>query len=163
MNIFAYVIIIIICFLIQFTIVPLLSIRDITPDLILIMVISFAFRMGQFWGVLVGCIAGLFWDIFGTEIIGLSSLSKTIAGFVAGFLGRERIERRLSVLTGLLFITTFIHDIVYYSILTIGTSASLWKILVRFVIPKTLYTVIIAIMIHLIWPQGLWGKFKKIV
>lgn len=162
MNVSAYIIIVILTFLVQFTIVPLFSIRDITPDLILILVISMAFRLGQFWAVLFGCFAGLFWDLFGTEFVGLSSLSKTIVAFIAGFLGRERVERRSSVLIVLLFFTILIHDAVYYSILSIGTAVSLWKILLQVVFPKTFYTLIIAIMLHLVWPQGLWGKFKKI-
>lgn len=161
MNASAYVIIFIISFLLQLTIVPLFSIHDITPDIILIIVVSVAIRRGQLWGVLGGCILGLFWDIFGTEFVGLSSLSKSIAGFMAGFFGRERIEKRFGVLLGLLFFTMLIHDFVYFSVLSIGLSISLWKILIRYVFPSTLYTLIIALMIHLIWPTGLWGKPKR--
>ncbi|MFQ6114308.1 MAG: rod shape-determining protein MreD [bacterium] len=156
-----YVFLFFVSLILQITIAPLFSIREITPDLILVMVIIIAIQKGRVWGVVAGCLAGLIFDLFGAGLVGLSSLTKTVAGYTAGFLGSERIERRLSVVVGLLFLSILIHDLLYFSILSIGTAISIWKTFARYVLPTSFYTLIFALVIHLIWPKVLWGKIEE--
>ncbi|MFQ5822455.1 MAG: rod shape-determining protein MreD [bacterium] len=161
MRTFIYVFLFFISLILQITVISLFSIKEITPDLILILVIIVAIQKGRVWGVVAGCIAGVIIDIFGTGIIGLSSLTKSVAGYIAGFFGSERIERSFSVDFGLLFLSLLVHDILYFSILSIGTSFSIWKTLLIYVLPTSFYTLILALMIHLVWPKILWGKNKE--
>lgn len=144
----------------QITIVSLFSIKEITPDIVLLTVIVIAIQKGRVWGVVAGCLAGLIFDFFGTGFIGLSSLTKSVSGYVAGFFVSERIESRFSVVFGLLFLSILIHDLLYFSTLSIGTNISIWKTFLRYVLPTSFYTLIFAVMIHLIWPKVLWGKFR---
>lgn len=161
MKVLAYGVIFLISFLLQFKIAPLFSIADIQPDFLLITVIAVAFRENQIWGALSGCGAGLLWDILGTGFIGLSALSNSVAGYLAGFLAGKRVERRLSILIGLLLVTIFTHDLIYFFILDLGAPISPWKVLIRYVLPTTAYTFSIALMVHMVLPSGLWSKSRR--
>jgi rod shape-determining protein MreD len=156
-----YVFLFFVALLLQITIMSLFSIKEITPDIVLIMVIIISIQKGRVWGVVAGCIAGLIFDIFGAGLVGLSALSKSVAGYIAGFLGSERIERRFGVVFGLLLVTLLIHDLLYFSILSIGTTISIWSTFIIYVLPTSFYTLVFALMLHLLWPKVLWGKFKE--
>ncbi|NIR51177.1 rod shape-determining protein MreD [candidate division KSB1 bacterium] len=142
----------------QKTFAPLFSIKSITPDLVLIGVMAISLQHGRVWGVLIGFSAGLLFDILGTEFVGLSSLSKSVAAYLAGFFGAERLERRSGGIIGFLFLVLFAHDCMYYSILSIGTPAGFWSTLFKQALPTAIYTLVFMIMIDLVWPKALWRK-----
>ncbi|RMD93625.1 MAG: rod shape-determining protein MreD [Calditrichaeota bacterium] len=157
MSLTAYLIFFIILFISQLTFVPLFSIKNFTPDVLLIGVISFALQQGQFRAIIVGFLVGLFYDYFGTNLIGLSALSKALAGFVAGFWVKEHIEKKFGLYLALVFFTIILHDIVFYGILSISTNLSFLQTFFKVVIPGSIYTFFILILLHLTWPRLIWG------
>ena len=60
-------------------------------DLVLIVVVYLALISGPVAGLLLGSAAGLVQDSLSSGIIGIGGLSKTVVGFVAGFLGTQFI------------------------------------------------------------------------
>jgi rod shape-determining protein MreD len=60
-------------------------------DLVLIVVVYLALVSGPVAGLLIGSVAGLVQDSLSSGIIGIGGLSKTVVGFVAGFLGTQFI------------------------------------------------------------------------
>ena len=144
--------------LLQLTIAPLFSIKDVMPDFILIMIVAIALQKGRTWGIIAGCFAGLLFDNFGTGFVGLSSLTNTMTAFLAGFIGGERLERRFVSIVGFLFLLLLIHDTMYFTIISIGTSISFGDIFVHFALPTTIYTLTFMTMINLVWPRALWGS-----
>ena len=60
-------------------------------DLVLIVVVYLALISGPVTGLLLGSAAGLVQDSLSSGIIGIGGLSKTVVGFVAGFLGTQFI------------------------------------------------------------------------
>jgi rod shape-determining protein MreD len=144
--------------LLQLSVAPLFSIKDITPDFILIVVVAIALQRGRMWGIIVACLAGLLFDVFGSGFVGLSSLAKTITAFLAGFIGGERLERRFLSIVGFLFLLLLVHDSLYFTILSIGTSIGFWSTILRFALPTTVYTLTFMTMINLVWPRLLWGR-----
>lgn len=150
-----------ICVILQITIIPLFAIKDISPNLVLIIVISVAIRQGKFWGVIAGFFAGLIFDSFGTAFVGLSSLTNSISAFVAGFLLGEQLERRFAVIVGLIFASLLIHDFFYYMILSIGMPIGFWTNLFKNVLPQSFYTLLFMIIVHLSVPKGLWRPAKR--
>ncbi len=75
--------------LIQLTIAPLISYRNIGPDLIILPVIYFSIKEGQMFGMVLGFIVGFLFDLISGGMIGSSMFSKTIAGFIAGYFFNE--------------------------------------------------------------------------
>ncbi len=147
--------------ILQITIISLFSIKGISPNLILILVISVSIQRGKFWGVVAGFSAGLVFDAFGTAFVGLSSLANSISAFVAGFLLGEQLEQRFGVIVGLILVSLLIHDFLYYTILSIGISIGFWVTLFKHVVPQSFYTLIFMVIIHMVLPRGLWAPAKK--
>jgi len=156
-----YIAFFILCIILQITIIPLFSIKGISPDLIIILVISVSIQRGKFWGVVAGFSTGLVFDAFGTALVGLSSLANSISAFVAGFLLGEQVEQRFGVIVGLILVSLLIHDFLYYTILSIGTSIGFWVTLFKHVVPQSFYTLIFMVIIHMVLPRGLWAPAKK--
>lgn len=75
--------------LLQSTVVPLISIVGIIPDLILILLVYFTLRLGQMHGTILGFVFGFFLDIITGNIFGSAMIAKTVSGFVAGYFYNE--------------------------------------------------------------------------
>lgn len=75
--------------LLQSTLVPLISIVGVIPDLILILLVYFTLRMGQIHGTILGFIYGFLLDMITGNILGSAMIAKTISGFAAGYFYNE--------------------------------------------------------------------------
>jgi rod shape-determining protein MreD len=73
----------------QSTIVPLISIVGVIPDLILILLVYFTLRLGQIHGAILGFVYGFLLDMITGNIFGSAMIAKTISGFVAGYFYNE--------------------------------------------------------------------------
>ena len=83
-NILKWAGIFLLCVVLQTTVVPLIGLSGITPDLLMVALFFFALKTGQMTAVWVGFFLGLGQDLFSTSILGQNALSKTIAGYFAG-------------------------------------------------------------------------------
>jgi rod shape-determining protein MreD len=75
--------------LIQGTVIPLIAVNGIIPDLILILLVFYSMNYGQLYGTVLGFIFGFLFDLITGSLLGSSMLSKTIAGFIAGYFSNE--------------------------------------------------------------------------
>ena len=78
----------------QTTLGPLLLRGSIGVDLGLVVVAYVGLVLGPSAGLLAGSVTGLAQDAIAGDIVGVSGLSKTIAGFLVGFVGRLFIVAR---------------------------------------------------------------------
>jgi len=75
--------------IIQITLIPFLSYRQIAPDLILILLVFFTLSAGQLKGTIMGFTLGLLFDIISGGVIGSAAFSKTLCGFLTGYFYNE--------------------------------------------------------------------------
>ncbi|MBI9071648.1 MAG: rod shape-determining protein MreD [Melioribacteraceae bacterium] len=75
--------------ILQMTIVPFLTFSFIAPDLIMILVIYFALRDGQMFGMVLGFVLGLLFDLFSGSLLGGHMFAYTLTGFIAGYFYNE--------------------------------------------------------------------------
>ncbi len=75
--------------IIQLTIIPLIAIEGIGPDLLLITLVYFSISYGQLFGTMLGAFYGLAFDLITGSLIGSSMLAKTVTGFTAGYFSTE--------------------------------------------------------------------------
>jgi rod shape-determining protein MreD len=141
---------------IQTTLVRFVAIADITPDLPLLLVIVIAIRRGQIAGTVAGFSIGLLLDLLSGSMVGLSALTKTASGFVAGYFYNE--NKTLQTLGGyaLILITLLVsalHNLLYFFVFLQGTDPGLSGVLFRYGIPTTLYTAAAALL-----PMFVWGR-----
>jgi rod shape-determining protein MreD len=144
--------------LLQTTLIPLLSVQDIYPDLLLIGVIITGIRHGSTPAILAGCLAGFVQDAAMTQLYGLSSLAKSVAGFVAGYFSREKLKYNFAITVGVIAATALTNSVIYQSIYYFNANIGLGWVIVRYIIPHFIYTVVVGIIVNAIWPGGLWGK-----
>ncbi len=141
---------------VQTVIVPFISVANTVPDVLLVWIVYVAVRQGQIAGTVTGFAAGLILDLLGGQFLGLGALSKTIAGFLAGYFYNEnKIEQILGNTQFLIIaaLASFVHNAVYYIIFVQGSSVSIFTAVFQFGLLSTVYTVVAALFPVLIYSR----------
>ena len=117
--------------IIQTTIVPLIAINGVVPDLIIILVVFYTLKMGQMHGTVLGFIYGLLFDLITGGLLGSSMLSKTITGFITGYFYNENkkdiyLKSFIFPLIVLLASTIDSFILSFFSTLDLNTSINLF-------------------------------------
>jgi len=146
-----YAILLIVLAAVQKTLIWLLAVTsyDITPDIVLIGLVYISIRKGKITGSVGGFVIGLILDFFSFSFLGLMALSKTSAGFLAGFFNNEnKIERytKSYVFVIIVFVCSLVNNVLYFSLYFQGTMLSFADVLLRYVIPTAIYTAFISIL-----------------
>ncbi len=134
--------------ILQTTFIPFLSIAGFLPDILLIWVVYIAVRRGQMEATIIGFLVGLLQDAVSMQFFGLGALTKTIAGFVAGYFFNENsTEQTLGSYRFLtiIVVSSFVHNIIYYGIFLQGIQDSVVPTMLEFSIATSLYTVVVSV------------------
>ena len=111
-------ILIIICFVLQTSLLPLIEIANINPNLLLILTVSFGLMRGRMEGMFVGFFCGFLYDIYFGFIIGPYMLIYMLIGYCNGFFHRlYQVDDIL--LPVIIMIFDVIPDMFYTAILTV--------------------------------------------
>jgi rod shape-determining protein MreD len=133
----------------QTTFVPFLSIGGFVPDLFLIWVVYIAVRRGQMEAIITGFLVGLLQDAVTTQFFGLSALTKTIAGFVAGYFFNENsTEQTLGSYRFILILllSSSVHNFLYYGIFLQGIQDAVVTTTIEFSVATALYTALLSML-----------------
>ncbi len=141
---------------IQSTIVPLVAIVGVVPDLILILLVYFTLRMGQLHGTILGFIYGFLLDLITGNIFGSAMISKTLSGFVTGYFYNENkldLYFKSVVFSLIVFLSSTIDSFIF----SFFSSVELEKtILLRFfeqgMFPG-IYTAVISLVLVMFHPR----------
>ena len=104
--------------------------------------------------MLFGFFAGLGQDIVLSQLYGLHALSKTIAGFVAAQIAGSKAKFDLQTTLGLAFISAFAHNLVYDGVYYINLGFGVVLLLMRYVLPNTVYTVAFVAILQILNPAN---------
>jgi rod shape-determining protein MreD len=133
----------------QASLIQFIAIAGVTPDIVLIYVIVVALREGQVRGTVWGFAIGLAGDVLTGSFLGLGALTKTAAGFVAGYFYNEASpEQPLATYTFLIVVATagLMHNLLYYLFALQGLSVPLSTIIFKYVAGSTVYTLLVALV-----------------
>lgn len=144
--------------LLQTTLLPLISVGGLVPDVVLIGIIILGIRHGAVQAIIAGCLVGFAQDAFVAHLFGLSSLANSCSGFVAGYFSREKVKYNLQVTLSVVLATALVHDVIFFLIYKLGSNLGFFRMLIRYALPTSIYTSVIAFIIHTVWPGGLWGR-----
>lgn len=134
--------------LVQMLVVPFIAIEKIIPDIVIIFVVYVALKNGQISGTIVGFIFGLLVDLTIDFVLGLSALSKTFAGFVAGYFYSEPkifINTKTLRFSVIVAVASIVDGIVYFFISLFGGDLGV-KGFLRLVVGKTVYTFVLSLI-----------------
>ena len=79
-----YFLTIVICFLLQCTVMDLISIGSVTPNLMLVFCVSMGLMRGRKSGLWAGFFSGLFVDLFFGSVFGFYALIYMYIGYLSG-------------------------------------------------------------------------------
>lgn len=102
-------------FFLQFYLSEFMSINMIRPDFMSIFILYTAIKFGRFYGVIAGFILGMLSDLAGVgSYFGLSSLTYSITGYLAGFL-KDKYNRLIPLYFHLIWVGVILLQFLIYS------------------------------------------------
>jgi rod shape-determining protein MreD len=139
-----------VCFILQTTVVRVIGISGVVPDLLMLALFFLAIKTGQMPAVWVGFLLGLAQDLFSPAILGQNALSKSVAGFFAGFFNEKMMRIDILIQLVLLLVTFVLSDALYFVIQIVKTgSGNVLHDLVATTIPRALYSMLFALLPYL--------------
>ena len=143
---------IIVCFLLQCTIMDYISIGSITQNLPLILCVAMGLMRGRKVGLWTGFFSGLFIDLFYGSLFGFYALIYMYAGYISGYAFRSFYDDDPKVPLFLVAGTDLLYNLSVYGLqfLLRGRLGFLTYIY-RIIIPEIVYTVFLTIIVYRIF------------
>ena len=135
--------------LLQTTFLPYLSVGGFLPDLFLIWLVYIAITRGQLEATITGFAVGLLQDAVTIQFFGLMALTKTIAGFVAGYFFNANVtQQTLGSYRFLLIVllSSFVHNLIFYGVFLQGIQESVFTTAIEFSVASSLYTGVLGVL-----------------
>lgn len=133
----------------QVMIAPHIALFGVTPNLLLLVVITLAFVEGSSAGATAGFIAGLLMDLLSTGPIGAWALVMSVTGYLSGSLRRNLFAEGWLAPVTVGVITALVADFAYLIVVTvIGVGPAFWTALVRLVLPRALYNAVLVMLAY---------------
>lgn len=148
-NILIILLTILAAFVIQSSVLPAIAIGGIKPNLMLIVVATYAFLLGDRSGILVGLICGLVQDIFFGPVLGFSSLLYAVIGYLCGkfknLLYVEDLSFPLMMIGGSDFAYGFLA---YVFLFLIRNRLYARFYILTIILPEMLYTMLLGVVVY---------------
>lgn len=145
-----YIIEIILCFLIQSAMYHYISLANIMPNLLLILVVSTGHMRGRTPGMMIGLFCGLLVDLmYGSYVVGLYALLYLVIGYLAGMTNRFYSKDDFTLPIGIIAFCNFLYGFFYYifEFLLRGRLDILYY-LRRIILPEIIYTVAVSVFLY---------------
>ena len=153
-----YLIIYLILLFVETKLLFLISIKNVTPDLILIFVLAVSFKKKKSSSSIIGFFAGFGQDIFSTKFLGLSALTKTITGFLGVFFQQQKRKYKFFYYLVIAFFLILLHESLYQIIYSLGSGIKIFSLFIKAIVPRVLYTEAAAILYYFIFNPSLDKK-----
>lgn len=141
--------VIIVTIVIQSTVLPLITIKGVYPDLLMVIVVSYSLLSGKEKGMGIGFFAGLLQDLAFGNIFGINTLAKMAVGYIFGLAERKVFKEKVLLPVVATAVATLLHSLVGAVVLfLLGYKFDIVTSLMNNVLPLMGYNVMIAIPIH---------------
>ncbi len=153
------IILIIILFVLQFTVVPLIAFGSIEPNLPLIFVVYHSFRIKKTNAILLGFIIGIFTDLINGGVVGASAFSMTVAAYVVTFIPPGFIDKEQFSVSFLL--TLFLSAGAYsllYNLLDGEVFVNIFYAMFYFGVIPSFYTTALAVPLLFLNSEGILNE-----
>lgn len=149
LRIIVLAILIVINFTLQSTLFGFHDIHSITPNLLLILTMSFGLMRGRREGMLVGFFSGFLVDSFFSSVLGPYMLLYMIIGYINGFFHRNYIVEDVLLPLIVIIIDDIIFNFfVYMFSFLLKNRLELGLFFTRIIIPEMLTTALLTIIIY---------------
>lgn len=132
----------------QSTVIPILSVGGVGPDLVLVVVVSVALAGGRQSGFLAGVFGGLLQDLLSVGPFGFNTLSKMIVGLLVG-LYEHKVNKNSLLLPLLTVGAGTVGSVLAATLFLLANNQShLISVLYLQLIPVVAYHVLLMIPVH---------------
>lgn len=136
-----------VAFVLQVGVASHLGIGGISPNLLLLVVVTLALVEGPNWGALAGFSAGLLFDLIGTGPVGPMALVLTLVGFSAGLLSANLFAEGWLLPLTVLGIASITTALLYsLALALLGASGGWWASFTKAMLPEALYNVALGLL-----------------
>jgi rod shape-determining protein MreD len=142
-----YVLIFVSVFILQSTLLRLIALGEIEPDLIIVALFYVALLEGSYGATIAGFCVGLLQDIYHPHTLGLNALCKSLVGFGLGYCQRGVFMEGLIPRSFILFAAVMVHDIIYFLLSYWPEVGKGFSQVFRVGIPAALYTAILGYVV----------------
>lgn len=143
---------IIVCFLMQCTVMHVISIGSITPNLLLILCVSMGLMRGRKSGLWIGFFSGLLIDLFYGSLFGFYALIYMYVGFLSGYACRIYYDDDVKVPVCLVAGLDFLYNICVYGLqFLLRGRLGFLTYLSRIIIPEVFYTAFLTLLVYRIF------------
>lgn len=142
-------VIIVICFLLQSTVLKELAFASVCPNLLIIVTSSFGFMRGKKEGMLVGFVSGMFADVFWGNLIGFNMLLYTVIGYMNGEFQRLFYDDDIKLPVGLIAASELVYGVVScFCIYILKGDFAFTTYLSRIILPELVYTILATFILY---------------
>ena len=147
-----HLLLILVCFLLQGTLMKRIAIGSISPNLILICCISMGLMRGRKSGMWTGFFSGLLIDMFYGSVFGFYAMVYMNIGFFSGYAHRICYDDDLKVPVMLAACADFIYSLGVYALqFLLRGRLDLSVYFVRIILPEMFYTVLLTFFVYRIF------------
>lgn len=148
-RVLALGVLIIINFSLQSTVFGFHDINSITPNLLLILTMSFGLMRGRKEGMLVGFFGGFLMDVFFSSVLGPYMLIYMLIGYINGFFHKNYMIEDVLLPLIVIVADEFVFNIVIYLIFFfLRNQLDFGLYLRKIILPETLCTTLLTIIIY---------------
>ncbi|MBR3771487.1 MAG: rod shape-determining protein MreD [Clostridium sp.] len=144
-----YVLLVLLCFLLQTTVFQWFELAGIVPNILVIIVVSVGYMRGHNEAVLIGILCGLCVDLVYGNFIGFYAFIYMSVGYVSGYANFFYAADDFTLPIILIGIGDLLYSIVMYSLsFLLRARLHVFYYVRRIIIPELIYTVIVAIIFY---------------
>lgn len=141
--------ILLVAFLVQSVLATYLSIGEVVPDLLLVVVLSYGLLFGWQIGLGAGMLGGLLLDLNTGRFIGLHVLTLGLVGLVSGVIEEKVFKDNLLLAPAAGFVGSMAsHSIVVLALWLFGWKFNLAETLRSTILPAALYDMVLAAIVY---------------
>lgn len=142
------VLFLILCFLLQTTLMQKLKLAGVIPNLLLILTVSTGYLRGCKDGLITGMLCGILSDMVFGSVIGLHALFYLLIGYLNGYGNNIYFGNNFSVPLLLVGISDIVYGLMYY-VFEFLLRGRLWFVyyLKAVILPEAVYSMLVAIIL----------------
>ncbi|MDD5944958.1 MAG: rod shape-determining protein MreD [Clostridia bacterium] len=149
LNVIVTAAVLIVNFILQSTVLQLISIRGVIPDTAIAVIVSYALLRGQNAGAATGFAAGLIYDIIFGNSLGFYALMGLLVGYFCGICHRNFYRENYVLPVSLSALSTVITGlIIYVTGFLLKNNYDFFYFLFNVIIPQAVYTGIAAVVVY---------------
>jgi rod shape-determining protein MreD len=135
--------------LLQAGLAPYLTILGVTPNFILLVVVTLALTEGPTTGAIAGFVGGLCFDLLTSGPVGPMALVLSVTGYFAGLLHEQMFAEGWLLPLTMFAIAALGSEVAYSALLVmLGEGESFMRGLLTTAIPAALYNTVLALLVY---------------